>query len=761
MSDESGERKIVTVDLVDGTSTQWLRPALAQQLLQPYHHGYDSFVAISYLSAVLGLLTFSGWLGFSAWVGSKSMKDKRVRGALEIVSGAKLSRLVVEAKEAGPYKLAGVTLPKDVPMRGINLIGSQGGGKTVASQDLLQQVTEHDGRLRAQHGDTAGKKIIIFDQSSEYFTAHFRPGKDVFFNPALEGSVPWSIFEELQYTYDADTLAHAFLPKKSGVSSGGGGFFEDAARALFSVLLRKLAEAGAKHTCDLADAFFNLPDEDMNDLIAGTIASSSIGGDSKAQRQGVISSIAIYLNGIASVQPGSWSVRKFINSPGDARLFILGSQSTMAMYAPLFRLMLSVAFEAIAAKQEIVREDKYWFFLDEVHVLGDIKIDSRLATLRKNGVCIVTGIQSDKQFDESMGKERGEVVMNCFNTVLILAANAASMQKRMSESLGAMEVDVVSRNQALAVTESRDGAGLTRMDKTKELVMQSDFKKLNVATGYLSLPGDYPAAKVDYSGWLKATRRRPSRADQWKPKVRLPGPDPRFLLKRAVSDDVMADIAAAAGQKRAQEAKVRTAADSGIDFSGPASSPGASGAASGEKMHRLADKWGGAAPSVEKTETDEAPKGEPRSKPANGSHLSLVQAFRPASNEGSGEGGPVFAPGSDAPAAGEANDTAPTELPAVAGGETKVDSVRPAQAGAEGAGSKAPMDDVVEAPRERDVTREMSTLLNRGGALTRVMGEEVGAKADRGAAEQAASERTPPLHLPTDQSNSRQLDLGI
>ena len=221
------------------------------------------------------------------------------------------------------------------------------------------------------------------------------------------------------------------------------------------------------------------------------------------------------------------------------------------MYAPLFRLLLTIAFETIAAREEHVHEDRYWFFLDEVHTLGDIKLDEQLTTLRKYGVCVVSGVQSDSQFNESMGQDRGAIVMNCFSSVLMLAAFEENMQKRMSARLGVVDVDVVSRNQALAVTESRDGAGLTRMDKEKPLVMPAGFGELDACHGYLKLSGSYPAAAVNYSGWLKGWFWNPRRIDRWIAKLAMPAKDPQFEIVRAHTENVIASITT--GMQEAQK----------------------------------------------------------------------------------------------------------------------------------------------------------------------------------------------------------------
>ena len=77
-----------------------------------------------------------------------------------------------------------------------------------------------------------------------------------------------------------------------------------------------------------------------------------------------------------------------------ARQQRVSTDDTKAMFDPLFRLMLTTAFAEIASAQQIVHEDRYWFFMDEVHTLGDIRLDEQLATMRKFGVAIVTGAQS-------------------------------------------------------------------------------------------------------------------------------------------------------------------------------------------------------------------------------------------------------------------------------------------------------------------------------------------------------------------------------
>ena len=333
-------------------------------------------------------------------------------------------------------------------------------------------------------------------------------------------------------------MAQAFLPPKSSNGQGGANsFFEDAARSLFSVILLRLAQRGATDTRDIARAILSMPDDEMNQLIQQSVASSSIAGDSKAQRQGVMSSISIYLDGIEAVGPGNWSISDFLNRKDDARLFILGSEDTKAMFAPLYRLILTVAFSAIAAKQQVVHDDKYWFFLDEISTLGDIKLDEQLALLRKYGVCVLAGTQNDSQFISSVGKDRAESIINGFNTLLQLRLNESNAMERAAKRLGKLEMETISQNQAVAVVEQRDGAGIVINEQEKWLVMPADIGQLATCNGFLRLAGEYPAARVDYQHWLPKAVGQKSRVDSFREIQDSPPRDPRFVIEKKVLPD--------------------------------------------------------------------------------------------------------------------------------------------------------------------------------------------------------------------------------
>ncbi|AQH06172.1 type IV secretion system protein VirD4 (plasmid) [Burkholderia sp. KK1] len=546
--DDAGQEQILTVVKSSGDPVQLLTAAQYRTVTSSISRPVTVFGYVMLASMLCGLLGYlSVWWSLSR-LGKRARENKRVDGVEELVEPKELSRLV-RKEEAGPYTVLDVALPKSAPMQGIQFMGAQGTGKSLAIHDLMQQVFQRK------------RKCIIYDQSGEYFRAYFRPGRDYFFNPSMLGSVPWSIFKELQNTYDANTLAHAFLPPKAGVVHGASAFFEDAARALFSVMTLRLRQRGAVYTRTIAEAILSMPEDELELLIQESVASSAVGGDSKGQRQGVISSIAIYLDGIAAVQDGEWTLRQFFEADDDARFFIVSTDDTKAMFAPLYRLLLAISFGIIAAKREICHYDRYWYFLDEVHVLGDIKLDETQATHRKYGVCVATGIQADTQYITSIGHERAKTLMNCFNTSVMLRANEPEMRDRMARRLGRMDMEVVSNGQALAVSDWRDGGSLNQGQQEKWLVMPDKIGKLKNCMAYVQVPGDYPATLVNYRHWLPAWYRPWARVNRFAARQDDPPRDPRFKIVVAEGQDALASVRAEAEAKRVEAEKAAAAKD--------------------------------------------------------------------------------------------------------------------------------------------------------------------------------------------------------
>jgi len=461
-------------------------------------------------------------------LGQKTITNKRLKGALDVVTARELDKLVRD-DGGGDWTICDVAFPSNAFKYGTGISGQQRSGKSLVMHDLIKQASSKNVRL------------FIHDPQAEFYEANFRPGIDCFFNPAMVGSIPWSIFLELLTENDARELAQAAIPATA--NAGANAFFDDAARSLLSALIISLAKRGVTDSSELARAFFSATHEELVEFVKGTNAAFLVSDNAKGMTDSIKASAGIYLNGILSIEPGTWTLRDFLAQP-EGNLYILGDDSELS---PVKR-MLVMALTATISKAGIkTHEPKYLFLLDEYQLLGDCKVDKMLSALAKFGVAVVVGMQSETQLINVMGESRAAATLGLFGNYLQLKINGKDAQDKASGRFGMQLQEVISTSQQLSVTEARDSIGISKSQQDKPIIMGTEFGMLAPLTGYLKLSGDtrtYPAAKVDYMSWLKKDADGHSFADELQFSVaELPEADSRFDIVRQVGDDYKRNLA--------------------------------------------------------------------------------------------------------------------------------------------------------------------------------------------------------------------------
>jgi len=495
----------------------------------------DTFIPAGYawwqpsptlLSKFMVLMSVLMWLGGSVFafrlfylVGKEETTNRRIDGAHNLVSGKALSKLVSESAAGScGWTLAGVMLPAFTMLGGIVICGAQRTGKSLVIHDLINQAKSKNVRL------------FVNDPAGEFWKAHGRPEDgDVFVNPTLLGGVVWSIFKEMIYTYDADYLAEAMLPR-SDAKGGGSEFFENGARNAFGVFLTSLAEKGAINTNELPKAFYESTEEEMAEIVKNTSAARSLSGDAKGMRDGVLASVEIHLSGLAAMADGSWTISDFLKQP-KGNLYFIGDE---AKFRALYRLMIVTACEVIKKMGVESGEVKYLFILDEAAKLGDIRADRQLAENAKWGLSMVLALQTEVQMVIETSEERADALFGVVGTTLQLRTSEPKAMERASKKFLSQSVRMVAQSQTLAVAEQKDSLGLNKTEQDRPLIIPSNFGMLKKLTGYLQVIEGFPAAKIDYRHWLKegTGANGGSYVSELKPtKNELPAKDTRFLLK--------------------------------------------------------------------------------------------------------------------------------------------------------------------------------------------------------------------------------------
>lgn len=436
------------------------------------------FASVGAFGTTLFLLP-SFWRRF----GQKLVRDEFRRGA-RVVEAQEIEKLVL-ARHESHYRFCGVPIPSGYEMRNFLATGSMGSGKSVALLDLAEQVAER------------GRKMVIYDKVGEFTEVFYRPERDVILNPFDTRSVHWNVFREIRAIYDFDVLAAALI-KDAKNSTGNDQFFKAGARALFAAVLNRLHQDGQTQTKVLARTLLKTPAEELAKLVEGTPAEAFITPKAAQQAGGVVAELVGALIALQYVEEGDFSIREWIARDDDSRLFITSNELVHDALRPLLSMWLEIALRAAMALPR-TREDRIWFFIDEMPSLGALDIlKQSLVEARKFGVVHVLGVQNVAQIRDAFNKDVAQVLRANLQNFLVLRVSDEETAEAYSKLLGSFEQDERDETVSFGDSSSRDGSATQISRKEVRLVMPSELQRLPDCTGYLQVAGAWPLAKVSY-----------------------------------------------------------------------------------------------------------------------------------------------------------------------------------------------------------------------------------------------------------------------
>jgi len=124
-------REIVQKHFMSG---RWLHPFAALWLV---------LIGALSASAAVSVVVFKKLMAAGVDLG----KNKRLSGALDLVTGPELSKIVEKSGTASPFEICEVVLPKQTLVKGVVFCGSQGSGKSTALHDLIAQVKSYNSKI--------------------------------------------------------------------------------------------------------------------------------------------------------------------------------------------------------------------------------------------------------------------------------------------------------------------------------------------------------------------------------------------------------------------------------------------------------------------------------------------------------------------------------------------------------------------------------------------------------------------------------------
>ncbi len=408
--------------------------------------------------------------------------DRMLEGSA-ILTQRQMKQLV--KKEKGRFSFGGIPMPQQFETQGMLICGSPGSGKTTALMPV------------AQIAKKSGMKSIFYDGKDDYVPKLFRQGQDVLFNPTDKKSVRWSIFNDIETSFDIDALAYAVIPAESRES-----YWDDAPRDILTGGLHFLYKNGKTKNRDIYDFFMQKPEkirDQLRTIPEGTKGANHLINPSQNPALSFLSKLSqkTKLFEMVKNSDGPFSLKKWVSQTdtSDSNLFLASSPEFADAVRPALTVFLEMLFKHIMQLPN--RQDRrICFFIDEFPTLDRLSGLVRLAnTGRSKGLCLFLGYQSISQIQKIYGEHETDAILNSCASRLILRTAGEKTAKRLSDEIGYVRIETARENMSWGTIDSRDGGGMQWSSEKQALVLPSTIQNLKNLEGFLKFP-EYPHCKI-------------------------------------------------------------------------------------------------------------------------------------------------------------------------------------------------------------------------------------------------------------------------
>jgi hypothetical protein len=263
---------------------------------------------------------------------------------------------------------------------------------------------------------------------------------------------------------------------------------------------RVLGREGKRTNAELYNAVAKSNLEAMYRLLTGTSGAAYV--DPVAERTGMSLKMTVQ-NQLESFrflhdQGKPFSIRRWIQSEDDSWMFITARESMREALKPVLSLWIDTAIRAVLELKPIHRE-RLWFHLDELPTLQKLDILKQMLTNgRKFGLCGVLGVQDFSQLYEIYGQHLARTIISGCQTKLLLRVTDGDAAKLLARLMGEAELDEKEETLSYGLNSQRDGVSVFARRNLRDIVLTSQILTLPDMTGYITVPGDYPVARVAY-----------------------------------------------------------------------------------------------------------------------------------------------------------------------------------------------------------------------------------------------------------------------
>ncbi len=411
--------------------------------------------------------------------------DQGVRGAL-FLKPKELKKFLKKHNKCSDLKIAGVPLIKDSETKHILISGTTGSGKSVCMMELMDQVRNRQ------------ERAIVYDDSGTFIQHYYRADLDVILNPLDERCPAWNIWQEAQDLADFEAIAASLMPAHL---TGSDPFWINSARTIFATLAEKLKSINDTKTKSLLKPMFSGDLKLINELLQGTVAESLVTESLEKMALSIKSTLATYCKSLLYLKDEGldplFSIKRWLQSEqNQGWIFIAASAEKLEALKPLISVWLDVAARSMLSLPPSF-ERRTWFLIDELASLNKLSsLHLLLSQGRKFGVCTVTAFQDIHQLRAIYGRDESEALLSMYNTNFCYRTKCPDTAQWMSRLTGQREIIEQREGFSYGANDIRDGVSVHQERRKEQLILDTEFLKLNDCEAYIVLPENTPVTKV-------------------------------------------------------------------------------------------------------------------------------------------------------------------------------------------------------------------------------------------------------------------------
>jgi type IV secretory pathway TraG/TraD family ATPase VirD4 len=462
---------------------------------------------------------------------NKMLEDEYVRGA-RIISADEFNKEQKRAADAAVIPMRDkdmifdiidqedgkrkvMKLPLGVSFQMVGFFGGTGVGK---SNVMMQYFT-----------NVNGYKRVVVDIDGSYYKKFYKKG-DIVFCPFVKDSVKWNIFSDIKTQFDPANIAKSLVPEDP--NAGQNRFFDDGARVVVEAVLTFLAKQNDSTNKNFWEyitdfelikeikeldpdvrrtlSFFTNEKQKLTaDLLSTIISKTAVRSiehlkrvDTKLKAKSkkmMMLSDSENNDDIKVEEPTeNFSFREWLKDKNQQNtVYLLVDQDIQEMVLPIYRVIIEIMATEILSnsKQE---KSPVFMFLDEFPAMGKMeKIQALLVRARKNLGAIIHGAQDYAQYVDIYGENIAKTMINNTNTIFVLKHNDGEY---FSKRFSTQDVWEYSESTPMRTTEFNEGITGNKQKKTKDLLLPSEFARLENHEAYVkSLAPDITKVKFVYT----------------------------------------------------------------------------------------------------------------------------------------------------------------------------------------------------------------------------------------------------------------------